>query len=119
MISEGGFAEEGIFALTGIPVFRYSTVVGDTTFIQTLLAADLNNNIMGANTGSGGDTSKNICNISNSHAYSLLAVFNITATNGTKIPVLMIRNPWGTCGSSCYNGTLKSTDTFWTASMIS
>ena len=119
MISEGGFAEEGIFALTGIPVFRYSTVEGDTTFIQTLLAADLNNNIMGANTGAGGDTSNNICNISNSHAYSLLAVFNITATNGTKIPVLMIRNPWGTCGSSCYNGTLKSTDTFWTASMIS
>jgi len=46
-------------------------------------------------------------------------VFNITATNGTLIPVLMVRNPWGTCGSACYNLTLKATDTFWTASMIS
>jgi len=62
-------------------VFRYSTVVGDTTFIQTLLTADLNNNIMAAGTGAGGDSTNNICNISNSHAYSILSVFNITATN--------------------------------------
>jgi len=47
-----------------------------------------------------------------------LAVFNITATNGTLLPALMIRNPWGTCGTSCYNGTLNSTDAFWTTTMI-
>jgi hypothetical protein len=47
-----------------------------------------------------------------------LAAFNITNTNGTLLPVLMIRNPWGKCGSSCYNGTMKATDTFWTTAMI-
>ena len=74
---------------------------------------------MAAGTDGVGDSTNNICNISNQHAYSILSVFNITATNGTKIPVLMIRNPWGSCGSACYNGTLKSSDTFWTSTMIS
>jgi hypothetical protein len=40
LISEGGFNEEGIFALTGIPVFSNSIVPGDTTLFATLLAAD-------------------------------------------------------------------------------
>ena len=30
----------------------------------------------------------------------------------------MIRNPWGTCGKACYNGSLGATDTFWTTLMI-
>jgi hypothetical protein len=38
---------------------------------------------MGAATGSGADSTNNICNISNGHAYSLLAAFNINASNGT------------------------------------
>ena len=29
----------------------------------------------------------------------------------------MIRNPWGGCGSACYNGSLRATDTFWTTAM--
>ena len=62
---------------------------------------------MAAATGAGSDTTGNICNISNGHAYSVLAVFNLTASNGTVIPALMIRNPWGTCGSLCYNGSLN------------
>jgi len=44
-----------------------------------------------------------------------LAAFNISATNNTQIPVLMIRNPWGSCGSACYNGSLNAADAFWTA----
>ena len=48
MISEGGFNEEGIFALTGIPVFSNSIVPGDTTLFATLLAADKNQYIMAA-----------------------------------------------------------------------
>jgi hypothetical protein len=47
LISEGGFNEEGIFALTGIPVFSISIVPGDTTLFATLLAADKNQYIMG------------------------------------------------------------------------
>jgi Calpain family cysteine protease len=57
-------------------------------------------------------------NIPYSHAYSIIAVFNIKASNGTQIPVFMIRNPWGTCGNSCYNGLLNSLDPFWTTYTI-
>jgi hypothetical protein len=53
---------------------------------------------MGASTGgSGPDTTNNFCNIANRHAYSILAAFNIKASNGALIPALMIRNPWGKC----------------------
>jgi hypothetical protein len=57
--------------------------LGDTTFIATLLAADQNQYIMGASTGAGLDSTNNICNIPYGHAYSILAVFNILAANGT------------------------------------
>jgi Calpain family cysteine protease len=116
--SAGGFNQEAIGALTGIPVFGYDTVVGDTTFFNTMLTAYSTQYILAATTGVGSDTTNNICNIAFGHAYSILAVFNITATNGTLLPVLMIRNPWGTCGSACYNGTLNAKDTFWTTLMI-
>ena len=69
-------------------------------------------------TGAGKDTQKGACNIALGHVYSILAVFNILATDGTKIPVLMIRNPWGSCFDKCYNGPLNSNDAFWTPSMI-
>ena len=57
--------------------------------------ADKSNFILGAHTGSGKDTTYNICNIACGHAYSILAVFNISAANGTVYPVIMVRNPWG------------------------
>ena len=73
-----GFSEEGISALTGVPVFSYNTVPGDISFFATILAADQNNYIMGASTGgSGPDTTNNFCNIANRHAYSIWAAFNI------------------------------------------
>ena len=78
-----------------------------------MLTADQNQYILAAQTGSGADSTNNICNIPNGHAYSIIAVFNITATNGTLVPALMVRNPWGSCGSACYNGTLRANDTFW------
>ena len=83
-----------------------------------MLAADQNNYLLASATGAGSDKTPNVCNIPNGHAFSVISVFNITATNGTLIPALMIRNPWGTCGTNCYNGTLWTNDTFWTASMI-
>jgi hypothetical protein len=83
-----------------------------------MLTADSTQYILAATTGAGSDTTNNICNIAFGHAYSILAVFNITATNGTLLPALMIRNPWGTCGNGCYNGTLNANDTFWTTAMI-
>lgn len=59
--------------------------MGDTTFFAALLAADQSQYIMGAHTSSaaGTDTTTNICNIPNKHVYSILAVLNIKAENGT------------------------------------
>lgn len=50
---------------------------------------------MGAATGSGADSTNNICGIANGHAYTLIAAFEITDSYNTKNPVYMIRNPWG------------------------
>ena len=51
----------------------------------------------------------NHCNIPNNHALSILAVFNLTSSNGTVYPVLMIRNPWGTVS---YNKAFYQADSF-------
>lgn len=40
LISEGGYNQESISALTGIPIFTYLASPTDTTFFSTLLAAD-------------------------------------------------------------------------------
>ncbi len=37
---------------------------------------------MGASTSSGSDTTFNVCGISNGHAYSILAAFNMTDATG-------------------------------------
>ena len=55
--------------------------MGDTTFFEALLAADQSQYIMVAHTSSadGPDTTSNVCNIPNKHAYSILSVLNIKA----------------------------------------
>ena len=40
LIAEGGYNQESISALTGIPIYSYATSTTDTTFFSTLLAAD-------------------------------------------------------------------------------
>ena len=52
----------------------------------------------------------NLCNIAYGHAYSVIAAFSLTAANGTVIPAMMIRNPWGTVA---YNLSLSSSDALW------
>ena len=114
MATEGGLNQEAIGALTGFPVFGYDTVVGDTNFFNTMLAAYSNQYILAATTGAGSDSTNNICNIANGHAYSILAVFNITATNGTLLPVFNkdLEDVPGTLGP---NGKpqQKIKDSFW------
>ena len=65
---------------------------------------------MGASTSAGSDKTMNPCNIAYGHAYSVIAAFSLTATNGTVIPAMMIRNPWGTVS---YNLSLSSSDAIW------
>lgn len=46
--AEGGLNQEAIGALTGIPLFGYSTKAGDMTFFSTLYTADQNQYILAA-----------------------------------------------------------------------
>lgn len=72
--------------------------------------------LLGAGTSDGSDKTLNQCNIAYGHAYSMVTAFNVTAANGTVIPALILRNPWGTVA---YNLTLNPNDTFWTTSTLS
>jgi hypothetical protein len=72
--------------------------------------------LLGAGTSDGLDKTLNQCNIAYGHAYSMVTAFNVTAANGTVIPALILRNPWGTVA---YNLTLNPNDTFWTTSTLS
>jgi len=71
---------------------------------------------MAAGTGSGADSTYNICGIPNGHAYSILAAFNMTDAKGTVHSVYLIRNPWG--HDYKYNQTWNSTDPKWTNALV-
>lgn len=114
---------ESIGYLTGVPTFSYTPTAGNTTFFSLILAAYQSQFIITASTPADATRSyfpRNTCGIAANHAYSVVAVFTITASNGTQIQAMMMRNPWGSCNTQyCYNGTMNSTDPFWTAAMIS
>ena len=65
---------------------------------------------MGAETVDRSGKTLNQCNIAYGHANSMVTAFNVTAANGTIIPVLILVNPWGTVA---YNITINPKDTFW------
>ena len=71
---------------------------------------------MSAGTGSGVDSTYNVCGIANGHAYSILSAFTMTDASGTANKVYMIRNPWGL--DNGYNKTWKATDTKWTDALV-
>ena len=71
---------------------------------------------MGAATGSGADSTYNVCGIANGHAYSILSAFDMKDASNTIHSVYMIRNPWGL--DNGYNQTWKATDTKWTDALV-
>lgn len=79
-------------------------------------AADRANYILTAGTGSGADSTYNVCGIPNGHAYTILAAFNMTDAAGKVNSVYMIRNPWGTDYN--YNQTWNATDPNWTTALV-
>jgi hypothetical protein len=56
---------------------------------------------MAGATGSGTDSTYNKCGVSNGHAYSILAAFNMTDAYRKVHSMYMIRNPWGS--ANAYN----------------
>jgi len=59
--------------------------------------------------GGGNDQEKNSCNIAKSHAYSVLAAFELEIS-GTKHELLLARNPWGV---TYYNKEFDKNDAVW------
>jgi len=81
-----------------------------------IMAADAANYLMGAGTAGNGDDSQfNGCGIAMSHAYSILAAFNMTDASGIIYKMLLIRNPWGTV---YYNSDWNKDDSRWTQALV-
>jgi hypothetical protein len=110
--------------LTGVPTFVYyneevfgSNGMGLDAAWTLLNQADAANYIVGAGSpGSGNDKAFTSCGINASHAYSLLAPFNMTDSAGKEWKMLMLRNPWR---SGNYSGPWNSKDTNWSNTLVS
>lgn len=116
--TSGGWAQNGIRAFTGAPVFEYwmvdLTIDSDAVFTILKAANDLNY-ILGAGTD-GADTNLNSCNIVAGHAYSMISAFELKTGSTVDYKLVMVRNPWGITE---YNGNWKSSDALWTSDYIS
>lgn len=114
---EGGFFEGGISALLGAPTFGYPIAeIGQpggrtqTAMFAMLKAGFDAGYVIGVGTnGDGDDSVKNSCGIASSHAYSVLALFEMNVS-GTNVPMVMIRNPWGT---GTYTGPYNPSSLSW------
>ena len=113
--ANGGFIITCSRFLTDVPGFYYSaTSLGQNRkptlaeAFDLLKAGEAANYIMNAGTeGSGNDQVTNTCGIAMSHAYSILAAFEMTDASQVKHKMLLMRNPWGTTG---YNQAWKHDD---------
>ena len=122
---DGGFLVEGVRALTGVPAFTYeansigSSKAGALTVAQAyalLKAGEDANYIMAAGTdGGGNDQVTNTCGIAQSHAYAILAAFEMKDASNVVHQMLLMRNPWGITG---YKAAWHKGDTAWTDALV-
>ena len=83
---------------------------------ELMLAADTANYLMGAATaGNGNDQENNACGIAMSHAYSILAAFNMTDSSNVVHKMFLMRNPWG---SAYYSEKWHKDDGNWTDALV-
>lgn len=120
--ADGGYTANGIRTLTGLPVYEYySSQFGENDssleeMWDLLMDADDNDYIMGAGTsGDGDDSYSNDCGIAKSHAYSIVAAFEMDDSDDETHRMLLIRNPWGSNG---YSWDWNADDSDWTADLI-
>ena len=74
---------------------------------------------MGAQTPSApgaDDQVQNICGLSYSHAYAILAAFQMTDSSNVTYNMFLMRNPWGY--EKFYNQSWNYNDSRWTSDMI-
>jgi hypothetical protein len=117
MAGQGGYVSTGLRALVGSPSLMYYPETADLEDAYTMIMeANDAGYLMGSGTaGSGNDQETNACGIAMSHAYSLIAPFEMTDANGTVHKMLMFRNPWGTTN---YSGTWSAADANWTDDLV-
>ena len=65
--------------------------------------------------GSGNDQQTNTCGIAMSHAYAILAAFEMKDSAGTVHKMLMMRNPWGV---TKYSAKWNYADRAWTSELV-
>ena len=117
MAGQGGYVATGLRSLIGSPSIGY---VLDEDELQEhyslIVAGEAAGYIMGLGTaGNGNDQEENSCGIAMSHAYSLIAPFEMTGSDGTVHQMLMVRNPWGL---TQYTGTWSQEDANWTDDLV-
>ena len=119
-ISKAGFTNNGIRALTGVPVFQYDYDDAElsTDNMYTLMnTGEKANYIMAAQTEpTGSDVQLNGCGLRKSHAYTILGAFMMTDSVNSKLyKMVVMRDPYG---SNAYSWTWRKADPNWTAELI-
>ena len=103
--AQGGFWQQGMRALTGLPTETFDVAdITDTTdsdaawtTIQDALAAG---HMVAATISGSSNTDTNDCGLAQAHVYNVIAAFELT-DSGSQEKVYLMRNPWGSTG---YNG---------------
>lgn len=120
MNADGGIQANALRYLTGVPVFSYwsDSILNESTLTEywsNWKEAYENNYILNIGTRNGNDQDSNECGVALGHAYSILAVFDLTDENDDVHNMLLIRNPWG---ESTYNIQWSQLDPVWTDELV-
>jgi len=118
--ADGGFNENGYRALLGAPMYRENldSNTDDAKALELwgiMKAADQAGYLLSSGTGGGADTSKNVCNVANGHAYTIAALFEMEDSSGTTHKMLLNRNPWGV---TYYTWDWNKDDPNWTDELV-
>lgn len=117
-LSNGGYLENGLRSVAGVPVFTYwgsdfQTLEEAQTLWTTMKAADEIDYLMSAAVYySDFSSDTNSCGIIQGHAYTVLSAFEMTdSVTGTTYKMYLIRNPWGV---TFYSNEWHAGDSRWT-----
>ena len=69
----------------------------------------------GSMTGTGNDQDKNKDGLPYNHAFSVLKAIELNLTDGQKVKLVQLRNPWG---NETYKGRWSDRDVRWTAELL-
>lgn len=120
-LANGGYLENALRSLAGVPVFTYwgENIIDDTDakkMWQLIKAADNLGFITGASVYKTMEGTTNVCGMVQGHAYSVIAAFELIESNGTKHKMYLLRNPWSI---TYYSSDWHAEDPRWTDDLVS